>query len=733
MDYHSARDMEHHSTRKLFEYREDSNEATFVVAAMDKIYAHDLLTLNDTVACKVISKWKAALKEAMDARSDVDQSGNTLRVSQSRFYNEKLVQTLLEGHSILSLEGSLSGDCDVEKNGKWSCIYAVGSHEYQVVCTRRDIASADVGMLDGFDRGLQTYVQEAEKLLYMMALLTTKATYMTLTEAAKETVWLKGLAVDNVSKTNERIDKLADQISNLVEIVNKQVMTLASAKAVDKTCVIYEGAHAYYDCIATDSNQVSVCAATGTYNQVSPPNRANHQIPPPSLAPIQNNPNRFNQNQGKGKNFNRGNNFQNNQGIPNELSSYMKSNVTLIRIMQNQINVLRGDFNKQEENLRRNLNNDMRSILGTFFQNQASTSGTLPSNTMPNAKGKMKTVTTRSGLPYERPAIPTNSPLEKTKAVDYGHIKWIEDLVPCAMWIQQPIDYNRHALWGVSHWGRKRQQFYGYAVNRESAHDVYSKRRIIAVTELKIVEWHDYKHLDWISVSRDDDKIYKFKEGDLKRPRLQDIKDMLLLLVQGKLSNRTVEERFAFNVSLRMFTRSIVIKRRVEDLQLGVESYQKRLNLTKPDTYRLDLKRREAYTAHSKPRGFIYQNKDKKNRLMRIDELHKFSDGTLNDVRNTLDDRLKGIRMQYDKKEKSEKLRRVLTEMELILEHTQQGISYEVSVSTEGVEELKRNDKIKGVKKEALLIHLGRNRDNTYAIRNTQLLSGIEDSRHVTQ
>nr|GEX49591.1 hypothetical protein [Tanacetum cinerariifolium] len=96
-----------------------------------------------------------------------------------------------------------------------------------------------------------------------------------------------------------------------------------------------------------------------------------------------------------------------------------------------------------------------------------------------------------------------------------------------------------------------------------------------------------------------------------------------------------------------MFTRSIVIQRRVEDLQLGVESYQKRLNLTKPDTYRSDLKRREAYTAYSNPRGFIYQNKDKKNKLMRIDELHKFSDGMLNDVRNALDDRLKGIRMQY--------------------------------------------------------------------------------------
>nr|GEX23408.1 hypothetical protein [Tanacetum cinerariifolium] len=60
-----------------------------------------------------------------------------------------------------------------------------------------------------------------------------------------------------------------------------------------------------------------------------------------------------------------------------------------------------------------------------------------------------------------------------------------------------------------------------------------------------------------------------------------------------------------------------------------------------------DLKRKEAYTACSSPRGFIYHNKDKKNRLMRIDELHKFSGGTLNDVRTALDDHLKGIRMKY--------------------------------------------------------------------------------------
>ncbi|GJX55250.1 hypothetical protein Tco_0285147 [Tanacetum coccineum] len=88
---------------------------------------------------------------------------------------------------------------------------------------------------------------------------------------------------------------------------------------------------------------------------------------------------------------------------------------------------------------------------------------------------------------------------------------------------------------------------------------------------------------------------------------------MLLLLVQGKLTNLTIKERLALSVSLQMYIRSIVIRHRVEDLQLG----------------------------------FIYQNKDKKNRLMRIDELHKFSDGTLNDVRSALDDILKRIRMEY--------------------------------------------------------------------------------------
>nr|GEX04829.1 zinc finger, CCHC-type [Tanacetum cinerariifolium] len=123
--YHLARDREQHTTYEIFSYREDSNEAAFAVAEAKRIYAHESLTSNNAIVR--------------------DQSGNTLRVSHSRFYNGKLVQTLLEGHSILSLEGSLSEDCDVEKN-----------------------ASTDVAMLDKFDRGLKTDVQVFVDFEYTM-------------------------------------------------------------------------------------------------------------------------------------------------------------------------------------------------------------------------------------------------------------------------------------------------------------------------------------------------------------------------------------------------------------------------------------------------------------------------------------------------------------------------------------------------------------------------------------
>ncbi|GKB28883.1 hypothetical protein Tco_0868284, partial [Tanacetum coccineum] len=67
---------------------------------------------------------------------------------------------------------------------------------------------------------------------------------------------------ESSSKTDERIDKLADQISTLVEIVAKKVVTPATVKAVEESCVICGGPHAWYNCPNTNSNQSNVCAAT---------------------------------------------------------------------------------------------------------------------------------------------------------------------------------------------------------------------------------------------------------------------------------------------------------------------------------------------------------------------------------------------------------------------------------------------------------------------------------------
>ncbi|GJS69279.1 hypothetical protein Tco_0702120 [Tanacetum coccineum] len=119
-------------------------------------------------------------------------------------------------------------------------------------------------------------------------------------------VWMNTTYRESVSKMDERIDKLADQISTLVEIVFKKVVTPAPVKVVEEICVTCGGAHAWYNCPNTDNNQSCVC------------------------API------------------------------------------------------------------------------------ASTSGTLPSNTIPNPKGEMKAITTRSGVAYEGPSIPTNPSPKKT-------------------------------------------------------------------------------------------------------------------------------------------------------------------------------------------------------------------------------------------------------------------------------------------------------------------------------
>ncbi|GJR78969.1 reverse transcriptase domain-containing protein [Tanacetum coccineum] len=258
--------------------------------------------------------------------------------------------------------------------------------------------------------------------------------------------------LENVSKTDEQIDKLADQLSTLVEIVSKKVVVPpAPVKAVEENCVTCGGSHAWYNCSATDNNQ-NVCTTTGTYNQQTPLNRVSNQMAPPGFASVQNQgQNRNYNNQGQGNNYNQGNNFQNqgfqgqvnhvsnfqNQGfqnqpfqIPNnkvndfsnDFSNYKKSNDQTIRNLQYQITSMKGELKNEIQTTIKNqqtalmsqnnafqntLQNNLQNMLSSFFQAQASPSGTLPSNTIPNPKGEMKAITTRSGVAYEGPSNPT--------------------------------------------------------------------------------------------------------------------------------------------------------------------------------------------------------------------------------------------------------------------------------------------------------------------------------------
>ncbi|GKB27290.1 hypothetical protein Tco_0866691 [Tanacetum coccineum] len=154
-------------------------------------------------------------------------------------------------------------------------------------------------------------------------------------------------------------------------------------------------------------------------------------------------------------------------------------------------------------------------------------------------------------------------------------------------------------------------------------------------------------YLEKIDVRREDQQLYKFKKGDFLRLYLQDIKDRLLLLVKQKVSSLKKDAIFDMGVALRMFTRCIIILKRVKDLQLRVKSYQKKLNITKPETFRSDISNKVPYTTYNNPQGFIYVEKYKRIRLMRTDELYKFNNRTLTSVRTVLYDIASNLRMDY--------------------------------------------------------------------------------------
>ncbi|GKE12066.1 hypothetical protein Tco_1415617 [Tanacetum coccineum] len=177
----------------------------------------------------------------------------------------------------------------------------------------------------------------------------------------------------------------------------------------------------------------------------------------------------------------------------------------------------------------------------------------------------------------------------KTKANQY-EIEGIKDMVPM--------------LWSPTKVGSQ--------LNKFSKHNVYSIKKILGVKSVSVKRLHGYGHLEEIVVKRADCRLYKSKEGNFIDLHINDIEDMLLLVVQYKLFPLTDSDIVDFIVALQ-------------------------------------IEFKEPYTPSHKPPGVIYEDLVQQKRVMRANELYKFSDETLKKVRDELHHRVLDFDLGYNK------------------------------------------------------------------------------------
>nr|GEV60173.1 hypothetical protein [Tanacetum cinerariifolium] len=188
--------------------------------------------------------------------------------------------------------------------------------------------------------------------------------------------------------------------------------------------------------------------------------------------------------------------------------------------------------------------------------------------------------------------------------------------------------------------GPQCQLFNKDMINWKSKHEVFLTMRILSVVTDKVEKKSGCGYLEKIVVRRADQKLYKFKECGFYDLYLNDTKDMFLLIAQNKLFYLEGDVIMYVVIALKMFTQRIIVQNEIKDVQLGVESYQRKLNLTKPQRRCPHISVKEPYTLNFDPIGVIYEDKSKKIRIMLFNEIHNFCDGTLQSVRNILRKRL---------------------------------------------------------------------------------------------
>ncbi|GKA63172.1 reverse transcriptase domain-containing protein [Tanacetum coccineum] len=199
-------------------------------------------------------------------------------------------------------------------------------------------------------------------------------------------------------------------------------------------------------------------------------------------------------------------------------------------------------------------------------------------------------------------------------------------------WVNKCVNkFNPYARYGVEHWKNPHAKIIYIKKQKEPGkpkEEVYSNSKIIQVIKTYWELGHEHKFITEIVTRRANKCIMSITEPDYKNLNKNDIEDMYLLIMNGKVPDYA---ETGLLWSLSVFVRSLVIWGRVHNFQLRIESYQQKVNLTAPTISFPGVEKHKMFSIIYEPvHGIIYKNSKKEKRVMRHLEIHKFYDATLN-------------------------------------------------------------------------------------------------------
>ncbi|GJR99304.1 hypothetical protein Tco_0315813 [Tanacetum coccineum] len=177
---------------------------------------------------------------------------------------------------------------------------------------------------------------------------------------------------------------------------------------------------------------------------------------------------------------------------------------------------------------------------------------------------------------------------------------------------------------------------------KQNPEDYYSNHKITEVVRIVTDQPHGLDFMEQILVMRANDKPYSFSEADFKYLNKNEFEDLYYLCRSKVIDNLKIK----LMNSLITFIRSCVIWERVYDFQLGIESYQMKVNITAPTLTFPGIEEHAPYSIVDEPQiGLIYLNSHDEKRVMYLVEIVKFCDATLEKVLNEVKLRMFESRM----------------------------------------------------------------------------------------